>query len=168
MGALNHCRGAELLLKAPKSPNNVTSTFFNTINLPSKKLRFDHRGAKLRPLGRRFPRGRRICFLPRAPSNLVTPCIYLLLSAGLTVGFRQPHAKQASPVWWRYSHLIPGAWLTTVQRRNEVRRRPGQEASLMPPCSNLKSLGSKCTVLKKVLVTLFELFGAPAVIRSSP
>jgi len=27
MGTLDHCRGAELLLEAPKSPNNVTSTF---------------------------------------------------------------------------------------------------------------------------------------------
>jgi len=50
-----HYRGAELLLEAPKSPNNVTSTFFNTVNSPStKELRFDHRGA-------------------RAPYNLVTP-----------------------------------------------------------------------------------------------
>jgi len=52
MGALNHCGGAELLMEAPKSPNNVTSTFFNTVNLPSKDLRltigapnFDHGGA---------------------------------------------------------------------------------------------------------------------------
>jgi len=42
---------------------------------------------------------------------------------------------------------------------------PMQEASLEPPCSNLKSFGSKCTVLKKVLVTLLGLFGAPIVIR---
>jgi len=74
MGALNYCRGAELLLEAPKSPNNVTSTFFNTVNLPSKELRFDHWGAKLRPWGRR------ICFLPRAPSNLVTPLFLSLKS----------------------------------------------------------------------------------------
>ena len=47
MEALNHCRGAELLLAAPKNPNNATSTFFNTVNLPSKELRFDLRGAKL-------------------------------------------------------------------------------------------------------------------------
>ena len=74
--------GAELLLKAPKSPNNVTSTFFNTVNLPSKELGFDHRGAKLRPWGRR------ICLFPRAPYNCVTPLagahaltglVYLLL-----------------------------------------------------------------------------------------
>jgi len=36
------------------------------------------------------------------------------------------------------------------QGRNEVRWRPGHEASLAPPCSNLRSFGSKCTVLKKV------------------
>jgi len=50
-------RAPELLLEAPKSPNNVTGTFFNTANLPSKELRFDHRGAKLRPWGRRFDQG---------------------------------------------------------------------------------------------------------------
>ena len=33
--------------------------------------------------------------------------------------------------------------------------------SLAPPCSNLRSFGSKCTVLKKVLVILLGLFGAP-------
>jgi len=49
--------------------------------------------------------------------------------------------------------------------RNGVRWRPGQEASLAPPCSNLRSFGSKYTVLKEVFVTLLGLFGAPAVIR---
>jgi len=33
-----------------------------------------------------------------------------------------------------------------MQGRNEVRWRPGQEASLALPCSNLRSFGSKCTV----------------------
>jgi len=59
--------GRQLLLEAPKSPNNVTITFFDTVNLPSKELRFHHRGAK------HLSCGRRICFLLRAPSNLVTP-----------------------------------------------------------------------------------------------
>ena len=45
--------------------------------------------------------------------------------------------------------------------RNEVRWRPVQEANLAPPCSKLGSCGSKCTALKKVLVTLLGLFGAP-------
>jgi len=44
MGTLNHCRGAKLLMEVPKSPNNVTSTVFDTVNLPSKEVSFDHRG----------------------------------------------------------------------------------------------------------------------------
>ena len=46
------------------------------------------------------------------------------------------------------------------QGRNEVRWRPSQEATLALPCSNLSSFRSKCTVLKKVPVTL-GLFDAP-------
>jgi len=53
-------------------------------------------------------------------------------------------------------------FLRPEQGRNEVRWRPGQEASSAPPFSNLRSLGSKCTVLKKALVTLLGIFGAPA------
>jgi len=34
---------------APKSPNSVTSTFFNTVHPLPKDLRFQHRGAKLAP-----------------------------------------------------------------------------------------------------------------------
>jgi len=41
-GSAESLQGAKLLLEAPKSPNNVTSIFFNTVNLPSKELRFDH------------------------------------------------------------------------------------------------------------------------------
>jgi len=33
--------------RAPKSPNNVTRTFFNTIHLLPKDIRFEHGGAKL-------------------------------------------------------------------------------------------------------------------------
>ena len=43
------------------------------------------------------------------------------------------------------------------QGRNEVRWRPGQKASLASLCSNLRSFGSKCTELQKVLVTLLGL-----------
>jgi len=51
--------------------------------------------------------------------------------------------------------------------RNEVRWRPGKETSLASPYSILRSFGSKCTVLKKVLLALLGLFGTPAVIRRS-
>jgi len=46
---------------APKSPNKVTSTFFNSTF------------ASERPQVRTW--GRQTCFLPRAPSNLVTPLL---------------------------------------------------------------------------------------------
>jgi len=53
-----------------------------------------------------------------------------------------------------------------TQGRKEARWRPGQEASLVTPCSNLMSFGSKCSVLKKVFVKLLGLFGtAPLVIQ---
>jgi len=48
---------------------------------------------------------------------------------------------------------------TFKQGRNEVRWHSGHEASLSPACSKL-SFGSKCTVLKEVLVILLVLFGA--------
>ena len=54
------------------------------------------------------------------------------------------------------------------QGRNEVRWRPGQEASLAPPCSNLRSFGSKSTVLKKVLATLLGIFGPPTAVSRRP
>jgi len=38
--ALNHWG------EAPKVPNNVTSTFFNTVHLLLQDLRFEHGGAK--------------------------------------------------------------------------------------------------------------------------
>ena len=47
------------------------------------------------------------------------------------------------------------------QGRNEVKQRQGEEASLVHPCSNLRSFRSKCTELKEVLATLLGLFGAP-------
>ena len=53
-------------------------------------------------------------------------------------------------------------WFTnhTTQGRNKVRWRQEKEASVALPCSSLRSFGSKCTVLKKVLVKLLGLFGA--------
>ena len=55
--------------------------------------------------------------------------------------------------------------LPKQQGRNKVRWCLRQEAGLAPLCSNLRSFGSKCTVLKKVFVTLLGLYGAHIVIR---
>jgi len=57
---------------------------------------------------------------------------------------------------------------TNWQGRNEDGLRPGQEASLACPCSNLRSFGSKCTVWKKMLGTLLGLFCAPCSISAPP
>jgi len=54
-----------------------------------------------------------------------------------------------------------------LQGRNEIRWRPGQEASLAHQCSNLRSFGSKFTALKKVLATMLGLSAPTAVIRRS-
>jgi len=54
--------GFRVTMTAPKSPNNVTSTFFSTVQYSTF--------ASERPVSNM---GRQICFLPRAPSNLVTP-----------------------------------------------------------------------------------------------
>jgi len=56
--------------------------------------------------------------------------------------------------------LIPAFPLGRGQGRNEIRWRPRQEVSLAPPYLNLRTSGSKCTQLKKILVTLLGLFGA--------
>ena len=56
---------------------------------------------------------------------------------------------------------VCGADLHNTKGRNEVRWRLGQDATLAPPYLNLKSYGSKLTVLKEVFVTLLDIFGAP-------
>jgi len=43
----------------------------------------------------------------------------------------------------------------------EVRLRPGQETSLVPPYLNLNYFGSECTALKKKLAKSLGLFGGP-------
>ena len=55
------------------------------------------------------------------------------------------------------------------QGRNNVRWRPGQEASFEPPYSNLRPFGSKYTVLKRVgwMWHCWDLLAPPAVIRHS-
>ena len=108
------------------------------------------------------------------PTSLIRPAKYLanfFLNAtfptvdssatALTAACHVNRTVSGPPVS-RQSRIRPSGqnvW-PPLQGRNEVRWRPGQEASLAPQCSNLRSFGSKRTVLKKVLVTLLGLFGA--------
>jgi len=60
IGAPNHCGGAD-------NTKNVTSTFFNTVNLFAKELKFEHGDAKFASCpGREFPKSRQaqsyLCF----------------------------------------------------------------------------------------------------------
>jgi len=65
--------------------------------------------------------------------------------------------------------LIPEAgYVYRLQGRDEVKWRPEQEASFTLPCSNSMSIGSKGTVLKKILMTLSELFGARGFVPPCP
>ena len=52
-GGAQSLRVAEWLQEAPKSHNNVTSTFFSTVHLSPKVLRFEHGDARLAPHPRR-------------------------------------------------------------------------------------------------------------------
>ena len=61
--------------------------------------------------------------------------------------FQQCHCLAAILVKMSMFNSHMQAWCSGV------RWRLGQEASLAPPCSNLRFFESKCTVLKKVLVT---------------
>jgi len=60
----------------------------------------------------------------------------------------------------RVENSVGGGSEREIQGRTEVRWRPGQETSLAPLYSNLRSFGSKCSVLKKVFATLLGLFGS--------
>jgi len=53
--------GVKSLREPPKSPNNVTSTFFNTVHLRPKDLRFEHKGAKLVSCSGRHQTPLRLC-----------------------------------------------------------------------------------------------------------
>jgi len=130
---------------------------------------------KLRLKDRKFSRNPEI-------SNLMPIKWYLILAAMSLHSIRVPSpplrqgAKVVSGLFCCWSVLHNNNIATNLQRfiswrfaclwllnkvRNEVRWRPGQEASLAAPCSNLRSFGSKCTVLKNAFVTLLGLFGAP-------
>jgi len=62
-----------------------------------------------------------------------------------------------------FCNQISPFWLDNrgVHGRTEVKWRLGQETRLALPSLNLRSFGSKCTVLKTVLITLLWLFGSP-------
>jgi len=67
--------------------------------------------------------------------------------------------------WARRLTFINFIVTCAAQGRNDVRWRPGLEASLTTPCSKLRSFWSIRSILKLVLVTLLGFFGTPVVAR---
>jgi len=83
MGAPNHCGSTEWLRGALKSPNNVASSFFNTIHLLPKDVECEPRGAKLASCpGRHLTLLHPCCTLSRASDKMVIDdvitCIFYL------------------------------------------------------------------------------------------
>ena len=74
---------------------------------------------------------------------------------GPPVGNHRARQYKTSLDWWnevrapRLCASTHAAELPLDQRRKEVRWRPGQEASLAPPCSNLRSFGSNILYWRK-------------------
>ena len=88
-----------------------------------------------------------ICALSCAP-----PRFGLLLSCHRFVQYVVRNCKSTSMQLWKCLTVSPlrSACLAMhqTQGRNEVRWRPGQETSLVPPCSNTRTFGSKIAVEK--------------------
>jgi len=70
------------MLWAPKSPYNVASTFFNTVHLLPKDLRFEHADAKLVSCPGRHLTSVRPCVRPAAVINQNFFHIYKTLNSG--------------------------------------------------------------------------------------
>ena len=120
--------------------------------------------AKLRPAGRIRPADQ---FIRPAKylANFFSNATFPTGDSNATALTAACHVNRtvAGPPVARQSRIRPSGqnvW-PPLQGRNEVRWNSGQEASLAPHCSNLSSFGSKCTVLKKVPMTMFGLFGDP-------
>ena len=60
------------------------------------------------------------------------------------MAFRQPHVKQASPVWSGYSHLIAGAWHTPWMSAGFVRFSKNEQMH----AADMGRLQSKCNRLR--------------------
>jgi len=88
-------------------------------------------------------------------SNLVTPLRIGEANASWVMNERILTKEQAAEMGFlRRVHGV-AKW------HIEVRLRPGQETSLVPPYLNLNYFGSECTALKKKLAKSLGLFGGP-------
>jgi len=145
---------------APKSSNNVTSTFFNTVHLLPKDLKFEHGGIKLASCPGRCLTSLRLCTVVSHAPGIRCEYLHHTGEACFACGCRNPTVKPAlSSKYMQGVTRLDGARGKKQIRRPLGNRRPNGR-SLAPLWSNLSFFEGKFIVLKKVLVTLLGLFGA--------
>ena len=111
-GGAESLQGRRISAEAAESPNNVTSTFFNTANLLSNELRFHYGGAKLRLWGRWFDHGgAKLVFCPGRHLTSLRPWSQLnvfwrcIISNKLAHQEYKPQTKVVRKGGWGYPPL---------------------------------------------------------------
>ena len=111
-GGAESLQGRQISAEAAESPNNVTSTFFNTANLLSNELRFHYGGAKLRLWGRWFDHGgAKLVFCPGRHLTSLRPWSQLnvfwrcIISNKLAHQEYKPQTKVVRKGGWGYPPL---------------------------------------------------------------
>ena len=112
MGATNHCRRRRITVGAPKSPNNVTSTFFIAVNMLPKGLKFKHGGAKLASCP-----GRHLTSL--SPALTATTRVDGTKALGVILGPRHAVVPNRS-VWGGNVPLAFGCFSQTLLRDSDI------------------------------------------------
>jgi len=98
--APNQYGGLVSLRGTPKSPNNVTSTSFNTVHLLPKDLRFEHGGAKLASCPGRHLTSLRPCSCPHVKylSEVLCCAVWVVVPANK---LSLPKINQSELSCWR-------------------------------------------------------------------
>jgi len=113
--------GRRICAGAPKSPKNVTSTFFNTVHLFPKDLRFEHGGAKLASCP-----GRHLTLLRSCDTAcLFAPINYLASNIVEAIRFawkqsKPPilHNKKLGKLWKR--HFLTPTLLHNIEIKHSI------------------------------------------------
>jgi len=99
--------GHRITMRVPKCPKNVTSTFFNTVNLLPKELRFQHGAAKLASCPGRHLTSLRLC-IQWNPASSTTPSHHSIGRVSVAgVHRRSQGANGPCPqIFRKYSHYM--------------------------------------------------------------
>jgi len=126
--------GRRITAGAPKSPNHVTSTFFNAEHLLAKDLRFEHEGAKL-------------ASCPGRHLALLRPWVWWVLQQIISLTY--PVASH----WWasildRTCHMK--TWNSTLKSFPQLKLNISPDKYSMFLWNNIyEFLGSNCCIPKR-------------------